>query len=106
MTLRAEYVDVPDVLRGPARERRLNLSAIETLSIVAYRGPVTAEAVNQLRGKPSTSVLAQLVRRGLVRLERPGRGQPARYSVTARFLEIAGLESLEDLPRAQDLDAK
>ena len=73
------------------------------LAIVAYQQPLTAEQVGKQRGKPSSHVIAQLVRRGLLRLEREaGKRQAAHYSTTERFLELFGLESLRDLPQSDD----
>jgi segregation and condensation protein B len=92
-------------VRGQNHAKRLSAAAVEVLSIVAYKGPLNGEAVGRLRGRPSGSLLAQLVRRQLLRVER-GTGRNAKYAVTKRFLKLAGLASLEDLPRAHDLDLK
>ena len=73
--------------------------------MVAYRQPMTRAEVNELRGKPSGAVLSQLVRRELLRLERP-EDQPRNphYYTTARFLELFGLSSIEELPQSQEFD--
>jgi chromosome segregation and condensation protein ScpB len=64
----------------------------------------TAEQVGRLRGKPSGHVLAQLVRRGLLRIERVGSPRRiAQYFTTARFLELFHLQSLADLPQSEEL---
>jgi segregation and condensation protein B len=75
------------------------------LSIVAYKQPVTAEAINELRGAASGALLAMLVRRRLVALERPAdkRAAPV-YSTTDRFLRLFGLENLAALPRNEELE--
>ena len=90
------------------RANRLSKPALETVTIVAYRQPVTAEVVSQHRGHPSSHLLAQLVHRRLLRIDRAG-GQPrlVRYWTTDRFLGLFGLGSLTDLPRSdEDVDTK
>jgi segregation and condensation protein B len=105
LSLRDEYARVRDRFYGKSRQARLSQAAIEVLSAVAYHAPITADEISRLRGKPSGSILAQLVRRQLLRLE-PGESVPRRasYFTTPRFLELFGLESLDDLPRSSDLE--
>ncbi len=94
-----------DKFYGKARQARLSQAAIEVLSLVAYNEPLTADEVNQLRGTPSGPILAQLVRRQLLRIEAPaGRGERRQFLTTTRFLELFGLASLADLPSSPDLE--
>ena len=76
-------------------------AAYETLAIVAYQQPVTRARVEELRGVNCESVLANLELRNL--LTEVGRGtgpgQPKLYGTTMRFLQLLGLETLEELPR-------
>ncbi len=87
---------------------RLSPAALETLAIVAYRQPATRAQVEMIRGVNSDSVLRSLVRRGL--LEQTGRaetvGHPILYGVTFEFLQQFGLESLQALPRWEELGAR
>ena len=107
MALRVEFHPVRDRMFGRARQARLSQAAIEVLAIVAYRQPVRAEEVNELRGTPSGPILVQLVRRQLLRMERPDPGpRIPQYSTTERFLRLFGLESLDDLPPSEDLDSR
>ena len=96
-----------DVRRGGARRvtesRRaatLSPAALEVLTIVAYRQPVTRAFIDQLRGVDSGGTLAGLAEKQLIeeagRLEVPGR--PILYRTTERFLQAFALESLDDLP--------
>lgn len=103
LALLPAYEEVRNAVHGQALGRRLSPAAVEVLSIVAYKGPLTGEAVSRLRGRPSGSILAQLVRRQLLRIERKA-ARPWKYMVADRLLKLAGLASLEDLPRPQDLD--
>jgi segregation and condensation protein B len=83
-----------------SRHARLTKAALETLSIVAYKQPVTRHQVSSIRGVNSDGVLRALVDRGLVaevgREETPGR--PLLYGTTPEFLEKLGLSSLAALP--------
>jgi len=105
LTLRPEYDRLREKFYGRTRQARLSQAAIEVLAAVAYHEPVTAEEISKLRGAASGHVLAQLVRRQLVRLER-NEGNPRRpvYWTTERFLELFGLSSLGDLPRGSELE--
>lgn len=106
LRLGEEYARLRDKFYGKARQARLSQAAIEVLSLVAYNEPLTADEVNQLRGTPSGPILAQLVRRQLLRIEAPaGRGERRQFLTTTRFLELFGLASLADLPSSPDLDA-
>lgn len=83
-----------------SRHARLTKAALETLSIVAYKQPVTRHQISAIRGVDSDGVLRALVDRGLVeeagREETPGR--PVLYGTTPEFLERLGLDSLASLP--------
>lgn len=87
---------------------KLSSAALETLAIVAYRQPVTRTQVDAIRGVNSEGVLRSLVRRGL--LEEVGRaetvGHPILYGITLEFLQQFGLESLDKLPKWEELGKK
>ncbi|MEM0925344.1 MAG: SMC-Scp complex subunit ScpB [Planctomycetota bacterium] len=87
---------------GKVREARLSQAAIEVLALVAYQPGVTAQTVQDQRGRESGSLLNQLVRRRLIemRREKPGDGgkKVPHYYPSERFFTLFGLESLEDLP--------
>jgi len=105
LVLKPDFYAVRDKFYGRLRETRLSQAAVEVLAVVAYHEPLTVQQVNDLRGTPSGSVLSQLVRRQLLRLDRGSdKAQPPRYSTTKRFLDLFGLDSLGDLPRSQDVD--
>lgn len=85
---------------------RLSMAALETLAIVAYRQPLTAPEIQQLRGVQSAGVLKTLLERRLIRIA--GRkqvvGKPFIYRTTREFLVHFGLPSLDDLPPLEDLE--
>jgi segregation and condensation protein B len=112
MQIRPQHEAVRRRFGGRVREAKLTPQAIEVLSIIAYRQPVTAEKVGLLRGSRSHAMLNQLVRRGLLCLERPdsaaddnSRQQPTYYT-TERFNRLFGIDSPQDLPSSEDLDDK
>jgi len=104
LALRKALEPIRDRFHGRARQARLSRAAIEVLAVVAYRGPIAADQVNRLRGTSSGHVLTQLVRRRLLRIERPeGSPRSPVYLTTDRFLHLFGLETLEDLPKSEEL---
>jgi segregation and condensation protein B len=86
------------------RPKKLGRGALEALSIIAYRQPVTRPEIDRLRGVDSGGVVKQLVDRGLVRsagrADDPGR--PLLYRTTAAFLELFGLPDLAALPTIEE----
>jgi segregation and condensation protein B len=80
--------------------RRLSQAALETLSIVAYKQPVTKADIAAVRGVNSEGVVNTLVNRGLVKEagKQDAPGLPILYATTDRFLESFGLRSVSELP--------
>lgn len=106
MSIAPEVEAVRRSFLGKVRETRLSQTAIEVLSLVAYQPGITAQKVQDQRGRESGPLLNQLVRRQLLRLERikppeGGRAIP-HYYPTERFLVLFGLETLEDLPQVDE----
>lgn len=85
---------------------KLSMAAIETLAIVAYRQPVTAPEVQEMRGKQSQAVIRNLLEKRLLRIS--GRkevvGRPFLYSTTREFLMHFGLKSLGELPPLEEFE--
>jgi segregation and condensation protein B len=84
----------------PERPSRLSRAAMETLAIIAYRQPVTKAVIESIRGVDCEAVLEHLTERRLIaevaRQETPG--HPRLFGTTLRFLQLVGLERIEDLP--------
>jgi segregation and condensation protein B len=105
MVLRDEFASLRDSFYGRVREARLSQAAIDVLAVVAYHQGLTREKIDQMLGKPSGGLLSQLVRRQLLRLERPEtKPRRPRYYTTDRFLRLFGLAGIDELPRSQDLE--
>jgi segregation and condensation protein B len=79
---------------------RLSPAAYETLAIVAFQQPVTKSRIEEIRGVNCDSVITNLELRNLVSEvgRAPGPGQAKLYGTTMRFLQVLGLESIEQLP--------
>lgn len=105
LILRPEFERVRDKFYGRIKEARLSPSVLEVLSVLAYNQPATAEQLIEIRGEPCGAALATLVRRKLVRLDRPtDKSGPPTYSTTERFLKLFNLDDLNALPRSEELE--
>ncbi|MBD3281555.1 SMC-Scp complex subunit ScpB [Candidatus Uhrbacteria bacterium] len=96
----AEYVSkvVKDEEQG-----ELTRAALEALTILAYRGPMTRPELEQIRGVQSSMILRNLMIRGLVEQKEDMRLGQATYAVTFDFLNHLGLKSIKDLPEYEEL---
>lgn len=85
--------------------QKLSVAALETLAVIAYKQPVTAPEIAEIRGVNTSGVLATLIDRKLVKIV--GRkqvvGRPFMYGTTREFLERFGLNDLSDLPKVEDM---
>ena len=86
--------------------QKLSVQALETLAVIAYKQPITAPEIAEIRGVSSSGgVLATLVERHLIKTV--GRkqvvGRPFMYSTTREFLERFGLNDLSDLPKVEEM---
>jgi segregation and condensation protein B len=106
MILRPKFAGVVRRLHGRSREVRLSVAAIEVLALIAYRQPVTLQTIDTIRGVDSGPIVRQLVRRNLIEFAELEASSPrtAQYRTTKRFLSVFHLNTLDDLPRVQDLD--
>jgi len=107
---RVQLVSAPEA--APYIERFLGLSlsgklsaaALETLSIIAYKQPITRPQIEAIRGVSSDGVLRTLISKGLI--EEVGRletvGHPVLFGTTFEFLQYFGLSSLNELPPLKD----
>lgn len=80
-------------LSGVIKEE-LTPAALEALTIIAYKGPITEEEISFIRGVNSQIILGHLLRRDLILKK----GEPPRYIVSPKFLRHLGIKSVEELP--------
>lgn len=103
LTKPAYQASISLLLKQQSR-KRLSTSAVETLSIVAYKQPVTKAQLEQIRGVNCDYALQRLLERNLVEIqgkaETPGR--PLIYGTGKKFMEYFGINSLSDLPQPKD----
>jgi segregation and condensation protein B len=85
--------------------QKLTVQALETLAVIAYRQPVTALEITEIRGVNTSGVLNTLLERHLIKIV--GRkqvvGRPFMYATTKEFLIRFGLNELTDLPKVEDM---
>lgn len=88
-------------LAEPRRTQTLSNAAMEVLSIVAYKQPVTRSVIEQIRGVSCDMLVNKLVEKNLIeevgRLDAPGR--PMLFGTTEEFLRCFGIESVKNLPQ-------
>jgi len=85
--------------------QKLSVAALETLAVIAYKQPVTAPEIAEIRGVNTAGVLGTLIERHLIRImgRKPVVGRPFMYATTREFLDRFGLNDLNDLPKVEDM---
>ncbi|MFN2447517.1 MAG: SMC-Scp complex subunit ScpB [Vicinamibacterales bacterium] len=85
--------------------QKLSVQALETLAVIAYRQPITAAELGEIRGVNTSGVLSTLLERHLIKII--GRknviGRPFLYGTTREFLIRFGLKDVNDLPHVEDM---
>jgi segregation and condensation protein B len=85
--------------------QKLSVPALETLAVIAYKQPITAPEITDVRGVNAAGVVGTLIERRLIKIV--GRkqvvGRPFLYGTTKEFLERFGLNDLSDLPKVEDM---
>jgi segregation and condensation protein B len=107
MATRPEHHDaVRSFARSLKSPVRLSLQALETLAVIAYKQPVTAPEISEIRGVDSSGVLATLLDRKLITTA--GRkaviGRPILYKTTKDFLVRFGLKDVQELPSMEEFE--
>jgi segregation and condensation protein B len=85
-------------------KKRLSNSALETLSIIAYKQPVTKSEVEQIRGVNCDYTIQRLLEKELIEIKGKAEsiGRPLLYGTTDRFMEYFGINALDELPTPKD----
>ncbi len=87
------------------KTQKLSVQALETLAVIAYKQPITAPEIAEIRGVNTSGVLSTLIERHLIKIA--GRkavvGRPFLYATTREFLIRFGLRDLNDLPKIEDM---
>ena len=107
MATKPEYHDaVRGFVKSLKPPMKLSLQALETLAVIAYKQPVTAPEVSEIRGVDSGGVLGGLVSRKLITTagRKPVIGRPILYKTTKEFLVQFGLKDLSELPSLKEFE--
>lgn len=85
--------------------KKLSKTALETLSIIAYKQPVTKTEIEAIRGVNSDYTIQKLLEKDLIEVSgrSDGPGKPLLYSTTSKFTDYFGLKTIDDLPKPKEL---
>lgn len=85
-------------------KKRLSTSALETLSIIAYKQPVTKSEMEQIRGVNCDYSVQKLLEKELIEIKGKSEavGRPMLYGTSDKFMDYFGINSLKDLPTPKD----
>jgi len=102
---RADYAPWIRKLYKEKTTFRLSASALETLSIIAYKQPISRSEIEEIRGVEVTGVLETLLERRMIKISgrRETVGRPLLYSTTIDFMRHFGIKSLSELPKLEEL---
>jgi segregation and condensation protein B len=105
ITTRPEFHEWVRRLFNERSAAKLSVQALETLAVIAYKQPITAAEIGEIRGVNTAGVLSTLLERHLIKIV--GRknviGRPFLYGTTREFLIRFGLNDLSDLPKVEDM---
>ena len=105
ITTRPEFHDWVRRLFHERTTQKLSVQSLETLAVIAYKQPITAAEIGEIRGVNTSGVLSTLMERHLIKIV--GRknviGRPFLYGTTKEFLIRFGLNDLTDLPKIEDM---
>jgi segregation and condensation protein B len=91
---------------GKKNEAKLSKAALETLSIIAYKQPITRSEIEQIRGVQADTMIRLLLEKNLIREtgKKDAPGKPIQYGTTRDFLKFFRLESIADLPKLNEME--
>jgi segregation and condensation protein B len=105
---KAAYQPSISILLKHKSKKRLSTSALETLSIVAYKQPITKAQIEAIRGVNSDYAIQRLLERELVAIKgkSDGPGRPMLYGSGKKFMDYFGIMDLSELPQPKDFVAE
>jgi len=103
---KSDYFTTINTIRNIKQKRQLSMSAIETLSIIAYKQPISKAEINKIRGVDSSYNIQKLLEKEFITVK--GREDtPAKsvlYATTPLFMEHFGLKNESDLPKLKEIE--
>ena len=105
LSIRPAFAPQVEAFLQPLQKRPLSQAVLETLSIIAYRQPCTRGDIEAIRGVKCDYSVQSLLTKGFIEEcgQRETLGRPTLYRTTDAFLQHFGLETLDDLPRTDEL---
>jgi segregation and condensation protein B len=96
------------ILLKQQSKKRLSNSALETLSIIAYKQPVTKSQIEQIRGVNCDYTTQKLLEKELIEIlgKADSIGRPLLYGTSAKFMEYFGINDISDLPTPKDFSSE
>jgi len=103
---KAPYHESISILLNLKEKKRLSAAALETLSIIAYKQPITKSEIEQIRGVSADYSIHKLLEKDLIKIagKRDSAGNPVLYEVSQTFLEYFGINSTSDLPQPKEVE--
>ena len=100
-----EYHPYIEKLNQSVKRNRFSMPSIETLSIIAYKQPITKSEIEHIRGVSCSGIMKKLLDNELISIKGrdKGIGRALLYITTPFFLEVFGLDSIKDLPTLKEL---
>lgn len=106
LTTKEQHKKYYELLVDKSVLSNLSQSALETLAIIAYKGPVSVGMIDEIRGVSSRDMVRKLLYRGFI--DMAGRsdmvGKPMLYKTTDKFLDYFNLSSIEELPELKEIE--
>ena len=100
-----KYHEVVNQLQAHKDRKKLSQAALETLSIIAYRQPITKLEVEQIRGVNCDYSIQRLLEKNLIEIagKADSIGKPLLYATSGQFMQHFGIKSAKDLPQLKDI---
>ena len=104
LTKKEYHITVSALIQHKAK-KKLSVSQMETLAIIAYRQPISKTEVEHIRGVSCDYAMQKLLEKELIEIsgKSDGPGRPILYSTSRSFMDYFGIKSVKDLPQLKDL---
>jgi len=101
---KSSYHETIDVLLRQKSRKKLSKASLETLSVVAYRQPVTKGEIERVRGVSCDYTIQKLLEKELIEIKGRSKdvGRPLLYATSSKFMQHFGINSLKDLPKLKE----
>ena len=102
-----DYAPLINIFLNQKSKKRLTRAALETLSIIAYKQPITKAEIEQIRGVNCDYTIQKLLEKELISIagRQDGPGHPLTYATSEQFMDYFGINSPADLPKLREIEA-